>query len=282
MLGLLAGTVQLAVAVHVVAAAPAEDSTTAAAAVTITTNSSRLSHDGVQGLAVAQFEPLELPAVRVVNQTDVFVWAAMPENLTHMGRLKIRPGVYGPKFPEGKTPALVFTGRALVAFAQGKPIVVSRSTSFGRHWSSPRALVDNAENPAPVWIPASRRLLFLYKSITADVYLLMESRDEGLSFSAPRRICESCMVDGVPLLKRWAFQLPGPPGGIVASNGRILQCCDHMRSSKTICGNPKTPGGGSVNGDQCDKGNHIIFSDDGTTRTPTSFASKESRRNSLT
>lgn len=199
---------------------------------------------------------------RVINQTDVFVWAAMPKNLTHMGQQKLRPGVYGPKFPEGKTPALVFTGKTLIAFAQGKPIVVSRSTSFGKDWSSSRALVDDAENPAPVWVPASRRLLFLYKSITGHVYMLMESVDEGLSFSAPRRICEACMVGVVPLMKRWGFQLPGPPGGIVASTGRIVQCCDHMLSSKTTCGNPQTPGGGNADGSQCDKGNHILFSDD--------------------
>eukprot|EP01049_Picozoa_sp_SAG25_P010411 SAG25_NODE_1137_length_3822_cov_1.656460_1_plen_216_part_10 len=175
--------------------------------------------------------------------------------------MKIRPGVYGPETPHGKTPALVFTGTTLIAFAQGKPIVMGRSTSYGQSWSTPRALVQDAENPAPVWIGTSGRLLLLFNRPGVKImnkYMLMESTDQGVSFSAPRQICNGCTVDGVPLPNRWGFQLPGPPGGIVASNGRILQCCDHSLSPKTVCGNAKTPGGGPG---QCDKGNHVIFSD---------------------
>ena len=80
----------------------------------------------------------------------------------------------------------------LVGFAQGSPIVVSRSTSFGATWSTPKMLVSGAENPAPVWDERSKTLIFLYKY--AHEYRVMESRDEGLTWGPSRRICDGCEV----------------------------------------------------------------------------------------
>ena len=74
-----------------------------------------------------------------------------------------------------------------------------------------------------------------------------------MTWDAPRQICDGCEVDGKPLEKRWGFQLPGPPGGIVASNGRILQCCDHVLKGTDVC---------TMGSDACNKGNHVLFSDD--------------------
>ena len=74
-----------------------------------------------------------------------------------------------------------------------------------------------------------------------------------MTWDAPREICDGCEVDGKPLHQRWGFQLPGPPGGIVASNGRILQCCDHMLKGTDVC---------TMGSDACNKGNHVLYSDD--------------------
>jgi hypothetical protein len=187
----------------------------------------------------------EMQAV-VLNQTTVFDWATMPLNLTKHG---INKKTHLP-FRDGETPAIVWTGRVLVAFAKSTPIVVSRSTTLGAAWSAPKALVQGASNPAPVWDERGKKIIFMYKS--GDVYKVVESRDEALTWEAPRRICDGCEVDGKPLMKRWGFQLPGPPGGIVASSGRILQCCDHVLKGTDVC---------TMGSDACNKGNHVLFSD---------------------
>ena len=159
-------------------------------------------------------------------------------------------------YAQGETPAIVFTGRTLIAFARGTPLVMSRSTDMGRSWDVPRAVPGvkaPSSNPAPVWVAASKTLLFLYGS--QGEYFAAESTDEGVSFSAGRKICSDCAIGGELIRKRWGFQLPGPPGGIVASTGRLLQCCDHMHKVTSVCKSAGTPS-------DCDKGNHVLFSDD--------------------
>eukprot|EP01050_Picozoa_sp_SAG11_P027294 SAG11_NODE_6855_length_1235_cov_1.435739_1_plen_232_part_00 len=185
----------------------------------------------------------------VLNQTTVFDWATMPLNLT---KQKINKHTHLP-YRSGETPAIAWTGRTLIAFAKSNSalIVVTRSTDVGATWSAPKALVKGASNPAPVWDEHSKTLSVMYKS--GDVYNVVESRDEGVTWEAPRRICDDCEVDGKPLAKRWGFQLPGPPGGIVASNGRMLQCCDHVLKGTDVC---------TMASDACNKGNHVLFSDD--------------------
>ena len=77
---------------------------------------------------------------------------------------------------DGETPAIVWTGRTLVAFAGASPhIVVSRSTSLGATWSAPKALVTDASNPAPVWDERSKTIIFMYSHDFK--YKVVESRD---------------------------------------------------------------------------------------------------------
>ncbi|WP_030407589.1 sialidase family protein [Streptomyces albus] len=178
-----------------------------------------------------------------------------------------------------RIPALVRArSGALLAFAEGRvdsaddsghiDIVLKRSTDQGRTWGPLTAVATNddgtAGNPAPV-VLADGRVLLVFVRSAADAtearirrgevsredgrrVWVQHSRDEGVSWSAPREITAE--------VKRadWRWYATTPGHALQLSSGRILVPANHS-TPPTVAGDDGSQG-------RYD-GGHCLLSDDG-------------------
>jgi sialidase-1 len=148
-----------------------------------------------------------------------------------------------------RIPSLVVTGHGtILAFAVGRKslgsdwssadILMRRSTdggfTFSPSWRAAGNGVDTTDNPTAI---ADRRTgtLYLVYQQSYDHCFEIESRDDGVTFTAPRDITP--VFDAYRSQFPWTVLAPGPGHGIVTRSGRIVV------PVWLADGQPATPGG---------------------------------------
>jgi len=174
-----------------------------------------------------------------------------------------------------RIPALINTGKTIVAFAEGRKLgcsdtgdidlVCKRSTDGGRTWSELIVIWDAGENvagnPAPVFDTDSKKIILLSTWNRGDDHesqiiagtskdtrrvFILSSEDEGQTWSGAREITDDVK------LPNWTWYATGPVHGIqlesTSYKNRLIIPCDHIEA------------------DTKHYYSHIIYSDDaGTT-----------------
>jgi sialidase-1 len=97
-------------------------------------------------------------------------------------------------------------------------LVMRRSTDGGISWESMVVIWDNGsyavQNPCPIYIPQTRTLL-LHVIVDRQLHFVLQSTDQGVTWSQPREI--SNLRDS-----NWVFAGPAPGHGILTSTNRII------------------------------------------------------------
>lgn len=156
-----------------------------------------------------------------------------------------------------RIPALINTGKTLLAFAEGRKngcsdtgdidLVMKRSTDNGQTWSDLMVIWDAGDdvagNPAPVYDSKIKTVFLLstwnlgsdHESRIIDQtsentrrVFVLSSEDEGYTWSGAKEITETTKQEN------WTWYATGPVHGIQLRNGenagRLIIPCDHIEA----------------------------------------------------